>query len=210
MRAKTRENFVVFEGLDGAGTSTQIALVDQALGGIAHWVTSEPSRSPAGRLLRDVLKGREEMSPQGLAYLFACDRNEHLYGPDGIVEHLERGEIVVCDRYLFSSIAYQGVDAGFELVSALNEPFPLPESLVWFDIDPRLSMARIEGRSELEIFENIPFQVRVRHSYLEAIDSFRGSDMELISVRAELAKEEVLASILSGVRAFREALGLGV
>ena len=81
-------DFIVFEGIDGAGTSTQLNLISQKLGETA-WVTAEPTDSPIGRLIREFLKGKFSLTENTVTRLFAADREEHIYGENGILSHLK-------------------------------------------------------------------------------------------------------------------------
>jgi dTMP kinase len=101
-------NFVVLEGGDGSGTSTQMALLrrrfeEESSGQgsgklpVLH-ATAEPTGGPVGSLIREVLRGKQPLRPETLARLFSADRQEHLFGAEGIVERCARGELVVCDR----------------------------------------------------------------------------------------------------------------
>ncbi|MCL2128288.1 MAG: dTMP kinase, partial [Treponema sp.] len=97
-------NFAVFEGGDGSGTSTQLALLGQKLGGNGgkgpvFYPTFEPTDGPIGLLIRSALKNEAVMRPQTVARLFSADRGEHLYSPGGIIERCRRGELVISDRY---------------------------------------------------------------------------------------------------------------
>jgi dTMP kinase len=197
----TLPRFVVLEGLDGAGTTTQLRLIEKALtkAAIPHWITCEPTDLPSGRLVRQVLKGEVEARPETLARLFAADRNEHLYGKGGIVERLGRGELVVCDRYIFSSLAYQGLSCGPELPLLLNGSFPLPELLVFFSIPAAVSMSRVEGRESREIFETKPIQERVSSLYESVISGYEARGLSVLRVDASLPIEEVSARILQGL-----------
>lgn len=175
-------NFIVIEGVDGSGTTTQLRSLAGWLSerGVAAWITHEPTDLPSGRLVRSVLRGEVEARPETLARLFAADRYEHLYGREGIVERAGRGELVVCDRYVASSLAYQGQACGPELPARLNEGYPLPELTVFFDIDPEISMRRVDGRGEREIFEELEIQKRVRAAYEAALSGLaaRGARVE--------------------------------
>jgi len=195
--------FVVLEGPDGAGTTTQLRAIDEVLSraGIPHWVTCEPTDSPIGRLARQVLGGKLPVEQGTLAHLFAADRYEHLNGEDGILAHLKRGEVVICDRYIFSSLAYQGSSCGLELPLSLNLSFPLPELLVFFDLDPALSMTRLEGRKNRDIYETLPFLERVQAGYEEAIRLFALAAMKVHRVNASLTRREVGNSILKELEA---------
>ena len=130
-KSKILSRFIVLEGGDGSGTTTQLGLIGRALERAAfpHWTTSEPTDRPEGLLIRRILSGELQRDPGTLALLFAADRNEHLKGVGGILERLARGEIVLCDRYVLSSLAYQGVACGPDLPArAQRRTFPCPNS----------------------------------------------------------------------------------
>jgi dTMP kinase len=212
MASEQREllrRFIVFEGIDGAGTTTQLGVVDAALGiaGVPHWTTAEPTSGPVGSLIRRVLGGELSAAPGTVAHLFAADRCEHLYGSRGIVERLGRGEVVVCDRYVLSSLAYQGAACGPDLPLYLNDRFPLPSLLIFFDIDPRLSMARIDVRRSREIYELLPFQERVREAYETSLDRISGSPTRIVRVEASLPRAEVSRIVLDAIGS---ELGIGL
>jgi dTMP kinase len=206
--AMVLKNFIVFEGLDGAGTTTQINLVSaffsERLQRNIH-VTQEPTASPIGKLLREYLSGRHKADPSTLAHLFAADRNEHVHGQDGIRDHLSRGEIVLSDRYFFSSIAYQQVPTQVDLPILLNQ-FPLPEILFYFDIDPAVSFGRLGNRSELEIFEKLPFQRQVAARYDALLTLYAPSDIKIFRIDASLPKEKVTEQILERLSAHFEGV----
>ena len=106
-------SFVVFEGLDGSGKSTQARILSQNLAsGSRHDVvlTAEPTDRPIGTLVRSVLRHQVTTTSRALALLYAADRSDHLYnGESGILKSLDEGSIVISDRYFYSSLAYQGV-----------------------------------------------------------------------------------------------------
>jgi dTMP kinase len=201
--------FIVLEGGDGSGTTTQLGLIGRALGeaGIPHWTTSEPTDAPEGLLIRRILSGELPRDPGTLARLFAADRNEHLRGKLGILERLERGEVVVCDRYVLSSLAYQGVDCGTELPAELNAGFPLPELLLFFELPPAQSIARLGERERLDIFEELSFQEKVSAAYLEALSAYASSGMKIARLDASRPVAEVSREALGAIGA---ALGAGL
>ncbi len=193
--------FIVLEGGDGAGTTTQLKLIGKAFteAGIPHWMTSEPTDRPEGLLIRRILSGELPRDPGTLARLFAADRNEHLNGRGGICERLGRGDTVVSDRYVLSSLAYQGVACGPELPSELNAGFPLPELLLYFDLPPRLSLERLGERERLDIFEELSFQEKVRTAYHDALSGYASSGMKIVHVDASRSVEEVSREILAAI-----------
>ena len=189
------KKFVVFEGIDGSGTSTQIALLKERAGGKKVSFTAEPSENSTGKFLRQILAGKEKVSPQTAAYLFAADRAEHLWGAGGIVDQTKSGFTVVSDRYLFSNLAYQGVTCGENLPKLLNSPFPLPELLFFFDISAQKSLERVEKRGEAkEIYENEKFLKDTAARYQNIIDAYKKEEykeMRIVELDATLPKEKI-------------------
>jgi len=195
-------NFAVFEGGDGSGTSTQLALLGQKFAARpaqspSFFPTAEPAEGPIGRLIRSALKNNPVLQPDTLARLFAADRGEHLYAANGIVERCKRGELVVCDRYVLSSLVYQGIECGEELPHSLNEDFPAPELLLFFDIDPQIAQERLQNRPSLEIYEHLEFQMKVRKRYHALLDGYRQAGVRVEVIDAAQSVEKVTAEVWS-------------
>ena len=194
------DRFIVLEGLDGAGTTTQLRLAEERLSaaGLPHFCTSEPTGNPLGLLIRDVLKRRRSMHPTTLALLFAADRSEHLEEPgSGILSRLERGELVISDRYLFSSLAYQSLDCDFDYVRCLNQGFPLPRCVVFLDTPVPESQRRLAGRAAddgPELFDGEDIQDRILNGYRRGFDLYRGSGVELHVLDGTLPAGEVFGN----------------
>lgn len=193
----TLEKFVVFEGIDGAGTSTQIEMLKKNPLAKNFFFTAEPSEGATGLFLREILAGKAEVSPETAAYLFAADRAEHLWGKGGISEQVEGGKIVVCDRYIFSSLAYQGTTCGEILPKTINSPFPLPEILFFFEISAEDSMARIEKRGERrEIYEKREMLAKTAERYRKVISEYKSqNEMKIVELDASLPKEKIAEQI---------------
>ena len=172
------KNFIVFEGIDGAGTSTQIKkLVEHDTTRFVP--TAEPTTNETGKFLRRMLGGEFSVDEKTNAYLFAADRCEHIFGKGGVQELCESGKIVVSDRYFFSSMAYQSVSCGEELPKLLNSPFPLPEYLFYFVINPEISLGRVTARGEKkEIYETIEKQKRIAAQYEKVISEYEKNAVE--------------------------------
>jgi dTMP kinase len=197
-------NFAVFEGLDGSGTSTQLALLKHKLASRCFndpvfLVTFEPTDGAIGKLIRSVLKKELVLRADTLARLFAADRGEHLYAAGGIIERCQRGELVICDRYILSSLVYQGIECGMELPRSLNEAFPAPELLLFFDIDPCIAQQRIAGRPSLELFEHIEFQEKVRRQYHALFEEYRKAGVRLEIIDASQSAEKVAEDVWSEI-----------
>ena len=172
------KNFIVFEGIDGAGTSTQIKkLVERDTRRFV--ATAEPTSNETGKFLRRMLGGEFSVDEKTNAYLFAADRCEHIFGKGGVRELCEAGNIVVSDRYFFSSMAYQSVSCGDELPKLLNSPFPLPEYLFYFVINPEISLGRVTARGEKkEIYETIEKQKKIAAQYEKVICEYEKKAVE--------------------------------
>ncbi len=176
------DRFIVLEGLDGAGTTTQLRMAEERLAaeGRPYFCTSEPTDHALGLLVREVLTRRRLVHPTTLALLFAADRAEHLLAPGaGILKRLERGELVLSDRYLFSSLAYQSLDCDFEFVRTLNAGFPLPRDVVFLDTPVRESQRRLGSRVRLELFDGADIQDRILENYRRGFDLYRDSGLRL-------------------------------
>lgn len=191
------KRFVVFEGIDGAGTSTQIEILKKNPLADNFFFTAEPSDGATGKFLREMLAGKATVSPEAAAYLFAADRAEHLWGAGGITEQTESGKIVVCDRYIFSSLAYQGATCGETLPKTINSPFPLPEILFFFGIGAEDSLARIERRGQKrEIYESRDMLTKTARRYEKIISEYKSQDeMKIVELDATLPKEKIAEHI---------------
>ena len=190
------KNFIVFEGIDGAGTSTQIKkLVEKD--SERFIATAEPTTGETGKFLRRMLGGEFYVDEKTNAYLFAADRCEHIFGKNGVQEMINNGKTVVSDRYFFSSLAYQSVSCGKDLPSLLNSPFPLPEYLFFFEINPEISLARVNARNEKkEIYEKIEMQKKIAALYDDIISDYEKNaekceEMKIIRIDASKSISEI-------------------
>lgn len=166
-----RGRFVVIEGIDGAGTTTQVARLTERLRSekVAARQTREPSDGPIGTLTRQVLTGRLVV-PGGrvpswttMALLFAADRTDHVESE--IEPFLEQGGIVVSDRYDASSLAYQSAmsgrdgDSAVEWIKALNKHALRPDLTIVLDVEAETAARRREARGEAaQLYEQNEFQ----------------------------------------------------
>lgn len=197
------KNFIVLEGIDGAGTSTQIKKICET-NPEKYVATAEPTKNETGKFLRRMLGGEFSVDEKTNAYLFAADRCEHIFGKGGVKELCESGKIVVSDRYFFSSMAYQSVSCGDELPRLLNSPFPLPEYLFFFEINPEISLGRVNARNEKkEIYETIEKQKKIAAQYDKVISEYEAksaeSGMKVIRVDASKSIEEVTKFIFNSL-----------
>lgn len=178
---KTEKNsgkFMVIEGIDGAGTTTQAKmLVDWlAARNLASVFTGEPSRGPIGALLRQILAGRtvgrnaggsqRPIDNDAIALLFAADRMDHL--DCEILPQLERGVNVVCDRYYHSSYTYQSLQGDLEWIRSLNGRALRPDVTYLLDCTAELAAKRrAERKTSSEMYEVFETQQKLAQAYRE-------------------------------------------
>lgn len=194
--------FIAFEGGEGAGKSTQEALLAQALTERGHTVvrTREPGGTPAGEAIRQVLLSPEfdGLDPRAEALLFAASRGEHVARV--IRPALERGDVVICDRYIDSSVAYQGFgrELGPKRVRDLSlwaTHELLPDLTVVLDVDPEVGLARFAERDRLES-EPLDYHRTVRAAFLTLAEA--EPDRYLV-LDARVDVDEIAAAILERV-----------
>ena len=169
--------FIAVEGIDGSGKGTHAKLLNRWLKeekGYDTFLTTEPTTSRIGAVLRDGLK-HGNLDTKTEALLFAADRSEHL---EKIKMNLDKGKIVVTDRYYYSSIAYQGASGlSMRWISEINNFAKRPDLTLILDIDPEIGLQRISSKSSLrsnvrekEYFEKRDFLEKVRAIYLDLKD----------------------------------------
>ncbi len=203
----------MLEGLDGAGTTTQAALLADRLrraGRTVH-LTAEPSAGPVGALIRQILRGRigggrggrQAFSGWGLALLFAADRQDHFHTE--IAPKLVDGIDVVCDRFTMSSLAYQGAQLGdMDWVAGVNREAADTDLVVFLRVRPEVALRRRHAASvDREIFEVDAFQRKVAREYDEAIRRLRRAGERVVEVDGEAPVPEVAAAVWDAVRRLR-------
>jgi dTMP kinase len=162
--------FIVFEGIDGSGKSTHIKLLTEELQkrDLFLFVTKEYTDNPIGRLIKDYAEGSlRNLSPETEALLFAADRREHL---KKINDSLMKGKTVISDRYIHSSLAYQGaLGLSLEWIRILNRFIRKPDLVLLLDIDPNSSLKRVIDRKPT-VFEEDNYLHRVREIYLKLVE----------------------------------------
>ena len=199
-----RGKFIVVEGLDGSGKGTQTALLCAYLKsqGRNVYPTAEPTVT--GGMIRDVLSGARQRTSSELAALFLADRVAHNMNPvNGIEKTLEAGIDVVCDRYYYSSIAYQAVGEDRQWVIDMNLNCPgilKPDICIFFDVDPESCHERIEnGRVYLEIFERDPEQINaIRERYYSAFELLKDRD-NIVVIDAARDIDSVAADVRKAI-----------
>ncbi len=202
LKNSSRGRFIVFEGIDGAGKTTQIELLEKALreSGRRVYRTAEPTESVSGGLLRDALGGVSRRSAGEMAALFVLDRIFHNVNPvNGIEKMLADGVDVICDRYYYSSLAYQGSEINFDWVRDMNLNCPeirRPDLCIFLDLTPEQSMERINnGRVTHEIYESVERLSRVRSQFFHVFDSLPSDRIAIVN--AARAIPNIHSEILS-------------
>ncbi|MFP4429765.1 MAG: dTMP kinase [Spirochaetaceae bacterium] len=189
--------FIVIEGLDGAGTTTQTAILANRMRENGYTVAhgSEPTGSPVGVLIRRALRREIGLSPVSLAYLYAADRQEHVVDPlRGILAAHEAGW-VLSDRYTYSSLAYQTLECPFDLVQSLNKPFPSPGTVVFLDTSPEVAATRRSQRGGEELFDALELQHRIYENYQRAFELAASQGTRIIRVDGNRGLEETADTI---------------
>ena len=201
-----RGKFIVFEGIDGAGKTTQINLLANYLReqGRTVYCTAEPTETVSGGLLRDALSGATRRTICEMAAMFVFDRINHNVNPvNGIQKMLADGFDVICDRYYYSSLAYQGSGTDPEWVGNMNLNCPeimRPDICIFLDLTPEQSMARINrGRATQEIYENEEKLTQVRNQFYRVFEDLKDRDNIQI-VDAYRAVEEIHQDIVALVK----------
>ena len=198
--------FIVFEGIDGAGKTTQINLLREALEkrGYSCAVTAEPTDLPSGKAIRRALAKEVDSTPLQMAEMFAHDRELHNTDAQvGIEKLLKDGTTVICDRYYYSSLAYQGTVLGYDTVAALNLDNPnirTPDVCIFLDLTPEKSLQRIGARGEaVEMYENLDYLTRTRTTFFEIFDKLRQRGEKIAVIDADGSVEQVSARIFAAV-----------
>lgn len=162
----TTGKLIALEGIDGSGTTTQATRLVETLRDHGHEVhlTAEPSQRTVGRLIRTVLAGDTAMNDAALALLFAADRLDHV--EQEIEPALMRGAVVITDRYLLSSLAYQSIGSPLEWVTELNRQARRPEISILLRVSAETAASRRQSRGGAEErFDATESQRRITEAY---------------------------------------------
>jgi len=175
--------FIVFEGIDGSGKTTQARMLVEYLESVGRRVvlTAEPTSLPSGRALREALSGKVKKSECQMAVMFVDDRIAHnICEGEGIRALIDGGVDVICDRYYYSTLAYQGQSTDYEWVKSMNLRCPEiqhPDVCIYIDILPEQSLERIaKGRDSVEIYENMETLTNVREQFLSVIHDLENEE----------------------------------
>jgi len=186
--------FICVEGLDGCGKTTQTKLLVERLKkkGYDAIYTAEPSRGKIGEFIKKYcLHGKKRVSSVVEALLFAADRFEHV--ENEVIPALNEGKLVVSDRYVYSSLAYQGAAGlGLKWIEETNEHAIRPDLAVFIDVEPEIVIKRLKPKKS--IMENLETQRKVQEVYVKFVE--KG---ELVKIDGNNSKQEVADDILTVV-----------
>lgn len=187
--------FIIFEGLDGSGQSTQAALLKEyfLVQGEKVFLTKEPTRwTKAGQRIKEILDEKENIAPLKLQELFVADRAEHLAGE--IIPALQKGTIVICDRYFFSTMAFGGLDMPIDKLVQMNNEFIYPDQTFFLRVRPEICVSRINQRGRsAQFFEKLEKLQKIAQNYEEIIKRFP----EIVVIDGEKSIKEIHQEILS-------------
>ena len=188
--------FITLEGPDGSGKSTMMKLLGSYLKekGIECILTREPGGTPIGEKIRSLVldKKNTDIGPETEALLYAASRGQHIH--EKILPALEEGKVVLCDRFLLSSLAYQGVgrELGIDKVKAIND-FAIkgvnPDLILFLHVDPEATLGRktaYSGGDRLEQ-EGKGFHRKVYDGYMQLLDMYP-ENIKIIDARNPIAK----------------------
>lgn len=214
----SKAKFIVFEGIEACGKTTQVGLLQKNLErmGIKSVSTVEPTSSPIGKFIRhSLLSGIESVTTDALQMMFAADRMEHLKSKGGILDQLTAGNTVVCDRYYLSSIAY-GFDPADPYISRqypnilkMNEStmkILKPDITIFIDISPEEAARRLKVRGGAKEINDTMDRLKYVHDMYrfllsqnmgEYIIKFDGT-MDIVELSQAILKS-VLAAGVGGV-----------
>lgn len=200
--------FITFEGGEGSGKTTIANKVKEVLEheGYNVTLTREPGGVEIAERIRDIIHDVKytNMDKKTEALLYAASRRQHLV--QKVLPALERGDIVICDRFVDSSMVYQGIARGIGIDEVYNMNLfatenILPQRTIFFDIQPELGLERVYSNSEREInrldLENIDFHRKVYNGYITICNKF---PKRIVKIDASKDIDNVLQQVLDKIR----------
>ena len=200
--------FITLEGPEGSGKTSAIKLVKEQLEKEGHQIvmTREPGGTPISEQIRNVIldKNNTSMDYRTEALLYAASRRQHLV--EKVWPNVKEGKLVICDRYLDSSLAYQGYARELGVEDILNVNMyategTFPDLTLLFDLEPEVGLARINANADREVnrldLEKLSFHHRVRNGYLELAKRFPD---RYVIIDASLPLEEVASCALKAIK----------
>jgi dTMP kinase len=204
MPAASQPYFIVLEGLDGVGTTTLAERLSQALQArdLRVVLTAEPTGGAFGCLLRQHIRTDVTLDPLTAGLVFTADRSDHLGSV--IRPALERGRWVVCDRYLLSTVAYQGAEGvDREAILAASDGFDVPDVTFFLDAPDEVRAERMSARGRVDRYEDPAIAEKLRASYRTSIELLRSRDHRIEEIDASASADDVLSELLARLDAGR-------
>ena len=199
--------FITLEGPEGSGKTTAVELAVKKLEEMGYQIvrTREPGGTPISEQIRNVIldKANTAMDPRTEALLYAASRRQHLV--EKVWPAIKEGKIVICDRYLDSSLAYQGGARGLGVDNILNINLfategTWPDLTLLFDIDPKIGLARISANANREVnrldLEKIEFHNSVRNTFLELAKRY---PERFVIIDASQSREDVAKATVDAI-----------
>ena len=202
----SKGKFIVIEGLDGSGKSTQIKNLAKNLEsrGEKVYITAEPTEFETGAYIRRILSESLNKDMYLQAALFLADRLEHITHPEfGINHYLENGYTVICDRYYYSSFAYQGTATDIDWVMKINldcKAMITPDLCIFLDVNPDTCKERIDRvREKPELYEkDTELMRKIRKNFLDIFDKLKDTQ-NIVILDANKELNEIEKEILNYV-----------
>ncbi len=199
--------FIVIEGLDGTGKSTQIQLLANRLreNNVPVEITAEPTSHESGKLIRRILSGEVKCDPWASAALFLADRITHNTSDNGINALTQKGCTVISDRYYYSTFAYQGMDTDLDWAMEMHYNCPLirkPDLVLFLTMSAEKCIERINANrkaEEIEIFENTETLKRISNQF-DKVFSIIKTQENIVYIDADGTIEEVSERIFNAVK----------
>lgn len=196
-----RPLFIVIEGVDGSGKSTQIELLKFRFKELNLKVmdTREPSEGPVGMLIKNIMMNRMQADQSTLAALFLADRLDHINNPvNGMKNRLKSGFNIICSRYYFSSYAFQSEYVPVDWVvncNSLCKSYLKPDLTIYLNVDPLACIKRLSsGRVETEMYENLEKIKKAHEGFLTAFEKY-GQDENINIIDGNKNVEEISEDI---------------
>jgi len=194
---KILNNYIAIEGIDGAGTTTQVLKLEELIkkdDDIDYIVTNEPANSNITKLIRHKLNSGYAIKHQyELALLFAADRLEHHHRT--IIPAIESNKLIISDRSIMSSYVYQSVFTNdLTWIKSINKYAIMPNIIIYLDIDAEIAMKRMLGRNKLDSYEKIDLLVKYRKTYIDLIDKMK-NDTNILILDGTLPVDDITTKI---------------
>jgi len=193
--------FIVFEGIDGSGTTTISKLISKEIN--SEW-DKEPTDSEIGIIIRGILSEHKPINPITLLQLFIADRANH---QDKINKFLKSGKSIVLDRYIPSTLAYQGITFEINDLYNLNKNFIKPDIVFYLDISPEVGMERKKKqKGTLELYEDIDVLKKVYEKHIFSFQFLQKEGWNIYFIDANRSIDEIKKEVLNKLKEFYNAI----